>query len=141
MLPTLNLTGDVLLAERVSHRLGKVRPGDVVLVRSPVDPRKSLTKRVVAMGGDKVTFVVDPRNSDRVRTITVPRGHVWIQGDNIYASRDSRQFGAVPYGLVEGKILCRCILMCIVASIVCIKRTPCSPMQVWPLDGFGLLHH
>ncbi|KAF8025983.1 hypothetical protein BT93_F2729 [Corymbia citriodora subsp. variegata] len=71
MLPTLNLTGDVLLAERVSHRLGKVGPGDVVLVRSPVDPRKSLTKRVVAMAGDKVTFVVDPRNSDRVRTIVV----------------------------------------------------------------------
>lgn len=71
MLPTLNLTGDVLLAERVSHRLGKVGPGDVVLVRSPVDPRKSLTKRVVAMGGDKVTYAVDPRNSDRVRTIVV----------------------------------------------------------------------
>ncbi|KAI6690256.1 hypothetical protein NL676_027084 [Syzygium grande] len=49
----------------------------------------------------------------------VPGGHVWIQGDNIYASSDSRQFGPVPYGLVEGKILCR----------------------VWPLDGFGLLNH
>ncbi|GLT53326.1 hypothetical protein SLA2020_266060 [Shorea laevis] len=38
MLPTLNLTGDVLLAEHLSPRLGKVGSGDVVLVRSPVDP-------------------------------------------------------------------------------------------------------
>ena len=39
MLPTLNLTGDVVLAEHVSHRIGKVGRGDLVLVRSPVDPR------------------------------------------------------------------------------------------------------
>ena len=30
MLPTLNLSGDVLLVEQLSHRLGKVCPGDVV---------------------------------------------------------------------------------------------------------------
>jgi len=37
----------------------------------------------------------------------VPKGHVWIQGDNIYASRDSRHFGPVPYGLIEGKVFFR----------------------------------
>ena len=30
MLPTLNLSGDVLLVEQLSHRLGKVCLGDVV---------------------------------------------------------------------------------------------------------------
>ncbi|KHN47457.1 Mitochondrial inner membrane protease subunit 1 [Glycine soja] len=47
----------------------------------------------------------------------VPKGHVWIQGDNIYASRDSRHFGPVPYGLIEGKVFFR----------------------VWPPDSFGPL--
>lgn len=37
----------------------------------------------------------------------VPKRHVWIQGDNIYASRDSRHFGPVPYGLIEGKVFFR----------------------------------
>lgn len=71
MFPTLNLAGDVLIAERVSHRLGKVGPGDVVLVKSPVDPRKTITKRIVGVEGDRVTFPVDPSKSNRCRTVVV----------------------------------------------------------------------
>ncbi|KAK9268416.1 hypothetical protein L1049_000166 [Liquidambar formosana] len=117
MLPTLNLTGDLLLVERISARLGKVRTGDVVLVRSPENPRKIVTKRILGMEGEKVTFLVDPKNSDRCQTLVVPKGHIWIQGDNIYASNDSRNFGTVPYGLIQGKVFCR----------------------VWPPSGFGYL--
>lgn len=71
MLPTLNVTGDVVLAEHVSHRLGKVGLGDLVLVRSPGDPKKTVTKRVVGMEGDKVSFFVNPMSSDRCRTAVV----------------------------------------------------------------------
>ena len=71
MLPTLNLTGDVLLVEYLSTLLGKVGPGDVVVVRSPENPRKSVTKRIVAMGGERVTFLVDPSLSDRTHTVMV----------------------------------------------------------------------
>ncbi|KAJ8761298.1 hypothetical protein K2173_001354 [Erythroxylum novogranatense] len=107
MLPTLSLTGDLVLAERITPRLGKVGIGDVVLVRSPENPRKVVTKRVVGVEGDRVTYFVDPKNSDRCQTILVPKGHIWIEGDNIYASRDSRNFGAVPYGLLHGKLFWR----------------------------------
>ncbi|KAK9132555.1 hypothetical protein Scep_012083 [Stephania cephalantha] len=117
MFPTLNPTGDVVLAERVSTWLGIVGRGDVVLVRAPDNPRKIVTKRIIGMEGDRVTFLVDPARSERCATIVVPKGHLWIQGDNIYASKDSRHFGAVPYGLLQGKVLCR----------------------IWPLDGFGSL--
>ncbi|GMP66164.1 hypothetical protein CsSME_00026634 [Camellia sinensis var. sinensis] len=117
MLPTLNLTGDVVLAEYLSTRFGKVGLGDVILVRSPENPTRIVTKRIVGMEGDTVTFLVDPMNSDRSHILVVPKGHVWIQGDNIYASKDSRHFGPVPYGLIQGKVCCR----------------------VWPPDGFGLL--
>ncbi|BFG28923.1 hypothetical protein CerSpe_151970 [Prunus speciosa] len=117
MLPTLNISGDVLLSEHVSHRFGKVGAGDLVLVRSPNDPRKIVTKRILGMEGDQVTFFVDPKHSDRSQTTVVPKGHVWIQGDNIYSSFDSRTYGAVPYGLIQGKVFCR----------------------VWPPDGFGSL--
>uniref|UniRef100_A0A0E0MHA9 Peptidase S26 domain-containing protein n=1 Tax=Oryza punctata TaxID=4537 RepID=A0A0E0MHA9_ORYPU len=118
MLPTVNLAGDVVVVDRVSPRLGRVANGDAVLLISPKDPRKLVVKRVVGMEGDAVTFLVDPGNSDASKTVVVsswdpliqadvPQGHVWVQGDNIYASRDSREFGPVPYGLITGKIFCR----------------------------------
>uniref|UniRef100_A0A0E0RB04 Peptidase S26 domain-containing protein n=1 Tax=Oryza rufipogon TaxID=4529 RepID=A0A0E0RB04_ORYRU len=107
MLPAMNLAGDVVAVDLVSARLGRVASGDAVLLVSPEDPRKAVVKRVVGMEGDAVTFLVDPGNSDASKTVVVPKGHVWVQGDNIYASRDSRQFGPVPYGLITGKIFCR----------------------------------
>ncbi|CAK8534855.1 unnamed protein product [Lathyrus sativus] len=116
MLPTLNIAGDVVLVEHLSPRIGKIGHGDLVLVRSPLNPNRNLTKRVVAMEGETVTFF-DASGSDSSRTAVVPKGHVWIQGDNIYASRDSRHFGPVPYGLIKGKVFFR----------------------VWPPSSFGLL--
>ncbi|XP_048331981.1 mitochondrial ATP-independent inner membrane protease subunit 1a-like isoform X2 [Ziziphus jujuba] len=104
MLPTLSLTGDLLLAERISTRFGMVRRGDIVLVRSPKVPTKVVTKRLIGMEGDSVTYIVDPENSDRCETIV---GHVWVEGDNIYVSNDSRKFGPVPYGLLQGKVFWR----------------------------------
>ncbi|XP_022723260.1 mitochondrial inner membrane protease subunit 1-like isoform X2 [Durio zibethinus] len=94
---------NVLLVERISIRTGKLRPGDVVILRSPQTPRKIICKRLIGMEGDQVTYVVDPKNSDRCKTIVVPKGHVWVEGDYIYDSKDSRNFGAVPYGLLEGR--------------------------------------
>ncbi|XP_019169806.1 PREDICTED: mitochondrial inner membrane protease subunit 1-like [Ipomoea nil] len=105
MLPTFNLTGDFVLAERLSTRFGKVVPGDVVLVRSPENPRKIISKRVVGVAGDTVKFVADPKNSEKEDTIVVPKGHVWIEGDFKYNTTDSRKFGPVPYGLVQGRII------------------------------------
>lgn len=71
MLPALNLAGDVVAVDRVSARLGRVAPGDVVLMISPEDPRKSVAKRVVGMGGDAVTYRVDPAHSDASKTVVV----------------------------------------------------------------------
>jgi inner membrane protease subunit 1 len=71
MLPAMNLEGDVVAVDRVSVRLGRVAPGDVVLMVSPEDPRKSIAKRVVGMQGDSVTYLVDPGNSDASKTVVV----------------------------------------------------------------------
>ncbi|XP_058755038.1 mitochondrial ATP-independent inner membrane protease subunit 1a-like [Vicia villosa] len=103
MLPILNIADDVVLVEHLSPRIGKVGHSDLVLVTSHLNPNRNLTKRVVAMEGDTVTFF-DASGFVSSRTDVVPKGHVWIQGDNIYASFDSRHFGPVPYGLIKGKV-------------------------------------
>lgn len=37
----------------------------------------------------------------------VPEGHVWVAGDNLPWSRDSRMYGPVPLGLVKGKLIAK----------------------------------
>ena len=40
----------------------------------------------------------------------VPRGKMWIEGDNEWDStkfKDSRSYGSVPIGLIEGVVFCR----------------------------------
>ncbi|KAJ7947277.1 mitochondrial inner membrane protease subunit 1-like [Quillaja saponaria] len=117
MLPTISLDNSLLLVEKMTTHFGKFGHGDIVLVRSPENPRKVITKRLTGMEGDSISYLVDPKNSDRSETIVVPRGHVWVQGDNIYASNDSRHFGPVPYGLLEGRVFWR----------------------IWPPKSFGTL--
>lgn len=72
MLPTLNLTGDVVIAEHVSHRVGKLTRGDLILVRSPENPNRTVTKRIVGIEGDRVSFfVLDRHRAERHRTALV----------------------------------------------------------------------
>jgi len=40
------------------------------------------------------------------RVVVVPPGHVWVQGDNMVVSRDSREYGPVPLGAVRGRVVC-----------------------------------
>lgn len=37
----------------------------------------------------------------------VPIGHIWLQGDNVTNSTDSRNYGAVPLGLVRSRAVCK----------------------------------
>ncbi|XP_028764765.1 mitochondrial inner membrane protease subunit 1-like [Neltuma alba] len=115
MLPTIGPMATFLLAERNSPRFGKVERGDIVVVQSPENPQKFIVKRLLGLQGDSVTFLVDPKNSNKRKTVVVPKGHVWLGGDNIYNSRDSRYFGPVPCDLLHARVFWR----------------------VWPLGDFG----
>ncbi len=57
MLPTFNVSGDILLLEHLSSKFEKVRPGDVVMARSPVNPNLVVCKRVLGLEGDRVTVL------------------------------------------------------------------------------------
>lgn len=84
MLPTIGLTSNVVLTEKISTRFGRVGRGDIVVVRSPQNPRKFITKRLLGLEGDSVTYIVDPKTSDECETVVVcliSRKHISIQVD------------------------------------------------------------
>ncbi len=114
MLPTLAARGDWIIEDRLSVRRDPVTfaRGEIITLKSPQDPLQIVCKRIVGLPGD--TICVDPTGqyAPSSEHIVVPRGHVWVNGDNLPYSRDSRRYGPVPMGLIQGRAVLKvgCIL-------------------------------
>lgn len=129
MYPTMPETISVNIISR-RHKKGKnIRLGDVIIFDSPIFPRGSACKRVVGMpgdyvlrddaqsptvagavvygglGGGKINQQDNQQPRDEPLMIQVPEGHVWVAGDNLPYSRDSRFYGPMPMALITGKLL------------------------------------
>lgn len=107
MSPYLNpgldsLTNDIVLVKKFNIKSpGKLKIGDIVVFKSPLNPERLSVKRIVGLQGDKIkTKLPFPKE-----TSIVPRNHIWVEGDNTFHSIDSNNFGAVSKGLVEGKVI------------------------------------
>lgn len=69
-------------------------PADVsanIPPRDPVDSRKMIVKRVVAVADDTVQ-TLPPYPDTEVR---IPEGHIWVEGDEPFRTLDSNSFGPV----------------------------------------------
>mmetsp|Transcript_29790 Transcript_29790/g.102969 ORF Transcript_29790/g.102969 Transcript_29790/m.102969 type:complete len:232 (+) Transcript_29790:38-733(+) len=113
MLPTCSEAGDVVIMERFTPRFGRVKVGDVVIAKSPTNAQQTVCKRVAAVAGEPIPPAFGAAASKAV----VPKGCVWLLGDNTGNSNDSRYYGAVPEALVKGRVIVR----------------------VWPPEKFGAL--
>ena len=108
MLPTFAATGDVVLEDRFSVLLGRpFARGDLITFVSPANPSHIVCKRILGLPGDVVC--VDPTGTvaPSDEHVVIPRGHVWVQGDNADNSRDSRYYGPLSMGLVRGFVYAR----------------------------------
>ena len=103
MLPTFNASGDIVLLERFSPRMAKLSRGDVVVARSPTNAKQTVCKRIKAVEGDQVTV----NNLFKDKLITVPKGYLWLEGDNPNNSTDSRHYGPIPAALVTGRVFAK----------------------------------
>lgn len=78
----------------------EVKPGDIITLDNPIIPGGKDLKRVIALEKS----VVKTR-SYKNRVVVVPKGHIWVEGDNHTISRDSNIYGPVPSSLVFGKAI------------------------------------
>jgi inner membrane protease subunit 2 len=83
------LKADLLYLDKMSLRNYTFSRGDVVVFRSPLEPKMWLVKRLIALPSDWVTV------PGTYEILQVPKGHCWVEGDNAEVSFDSKSFGPV----------------------------------------------
>ena len=121
MSPTLGDGGRVVVTEEESYK-----QGDIIVFESPVEEGVDYVKRVVGTEGDLVSInegvvtvngvevynqeefgKTDSFREEKKSDTLVPKGHLYVLGDNRENSMDSRIFGTISTELVKGKMFCR----------------------------------
>lgn len=103
MQPVLNpdRVTDYVFLSRWAARNYTVNRGDVVSLVSPRDPSQKIIKRIVGLPGELVHTL-----GWRRPLVTLPPGHLWVEGDHTGHTLDSNSFGPVSLGLVTAKAVC-----------------------------------
>jgi len=125
------LSGDFVLVNKLAYHFGDPGPGDVVVFKYPLNPEKNFIKRCVATEGQTVQIIrkvlyvdgkkvqnsrweyfTDPliiaaeySTRDNFGPYQVPKGQIFVLGDNRDNSQDSRFWGFLDKRHIIGKPL------------------------------------
>lgn len=123
MHPTLRV-GDRILVNKFIYKFRQPRRGEIIVFVYPEDPKKDYIKRLIALGGEKVTIkdgdiYVNGQRLQGPASITsryyysqgyygtqeifVPENSLFVLGDNSGNSKDSRYWGFVPHKNLIGQ--------------------------------------
>lgn len=129
MMPTLH-DQDRMIVNKLSYEIGKPKRFDIIVFHAPEG--KDYIKRVIGLPGDRIEYkndilyvngkayqepyldeykkqVVDGPLTDpftlkeKIGRDTVPKGELFVMGDNRRFSKDSRHIGTIPLSKVIGK--------------------------------------
>ena len=107
MLPTFK-TGRRLLASKAYWLVGSLRHDDIVVIREK-DPNAGtgyFIKRVYRLAGETVDMVNVPRSWKLAQgPYVVPKGMIYVLGDNREVSSDSRELGPIELSRIIGKVV------------------------------------
>lgn len=80
MEPTIQ-NSDTVFAESLNRHFYGIQRDDIVITKSPSDPKSHVCKRVIGLEEDKI-LTSSPADFFK-RHCLVPTGHVWLKGDNL----------------------------------------------------------
>ncbi len=121
---------DLVLASKLDYHLHRPSRGDIVIVKDPHDPAQNFIKRIIGLPGDHILIrsgqvyvngsrlnepyeggaqstAAWPAFPSRTDGEVVPLRSYFVLGDNRDHSSDSRVFGYVAEGQLEGKAVVR----------------------------------
>lgn len=115
--------GERLIVVKAAYWFGEPQRGDVIIFKHPLDPTRTLVKRVIGLPGEQIEIssgvvyidgspLDEPYINGQGETdcagaychFTVPEGEYYVMGDNRQASSDSRSWGPLPEGNIIGRV-------------------------------------
>lgn len=124
MEPTFH-TGDRIIINRIEYKINDFKRGDIVVLQSPKNPDIDYVKRAIGLSEEIILFkdgkvYINGKLLDEsyihsetnlwdngfVKNnipITIPKGYIFVMGDNRNRSSDSREFGPIPISSIVGK--------------------------------------
>ena len=119
MLPTFQ-HGDYVFAEKISYKVDDLDYGDIVILETENFDHKKIIKRVIGLTGDRISIsdgkvyrngealkedYIQEEPFDDFEELIVPKGEIFVLGDNRNNSSDSRLFGTFTYEQIKGHVV------------------------------------
>ncbi|BAH07589.1 signal peptidase I [Clostridium kluyveri] len=125
MQPTFN-NKDVIFVEKISTKIGNINRGEIIIFDSNNENNDIYIKRVIGIAGDKINIkdgkvylngqiltesylpqgTITKANSSTTEHV-VPKGYIFVLGDNRGNSTDSRILGLINIKDVKGHVILR----------------------------------
>ena len=125
---------DYVIVNRLAYRLGDIDRGDVIVFPFPNNQEEDYIKRVIGLPGDRIEisngqvfvngemieepYIKAPPMAD-LAELVVPAETVYVMGDNLNDSSDSRRWGPLSVDDIIGKAF----------------------FVYWPTSSFGVVTH
>lgn len=120
MYPTLK-DGERVFVEKISGWSGEFKRGNIITLKYPQDPSISFVKRIIAFEDETISirggvvfidgkplrenYIKNTEPYDEMLPVTVPKGYLFVMGDNRPSSSDSRRWGFLPKAYAYGRVL------------------------------------
>ena len=121
-------SGDYLMVDEISYRIGNPKRGDVIVLKYPLDTSQRFIKRIIGLPGETVEikngeitifkegvnltlnekkYLSDLKDMEDDLRLALLENEYFVLGDNRKFSYDSRKWGALPRQDIVGRVIFR----------------------------------